>query len=195
MLEDLKTDKEQKKEVKCFEERIASIYGDLYRYIYCISGNRILAEDAIQNTLLNAYMHISDLNDKDKFKSWIFTIGKRESINLLRKYKRELSLDSEDFEEIVDEQSILPDNYVLTNELKQAVVEGINSLNPRDREIVILYYYADLNLQEIAETLNINSNTVRTRHRSIKKSILKFLTEKGLFLDNNQSGFLKGGFL
>lgn len=194
MLESLIRNKEQKKEVKCFEEQIVSIYGDLSRYIYCIVGNRILAEDAIQNTLLNAYMHISDLNDKDKFRNWIYTIGKRESINILRKYKRELSLDSEDFVEVEDEQSMLPDNYVLSNELKEAVVEGINSLNSRDREIVILYYYADLNLQEVAEILNINSNTIRTRHRSIKKSISRFLIDKGLFLEKNQSESLKGGF-
>lgn len=161
--------------IKHFEELIAPIYEKLYKYIYCIVRNGPMAEDAMQNTLLNAYGHMSELRDEEKFSSWIFTIGKRESINILRVYKREVYIDFADSDTCNYKSFAYPDDFILDIEKKDAVVKIINNLKPRDRYIVLLRYYSDLPLQEIAEILNVNYNTIRTRHKIIKKKIYEEL--------------------
>lgn len=175
----IKTEK-VKAPVKHFEELIAPIYEMLYKYIYCIVRNNALAEDALQNTFLNAYSHMAELRDEEKFKYWIFTIGKRESINILRTYSREVTIDFTESDMPRNQDFSCPDDLILIDEMRDSILEIINCLKPEDKDIVLLRYYADLSLNEIAGILNINYNTVRTRHRYIKKRICEELKDKGL---------------
>jgi RNA polymerase sigma factor, sigma-70 family len=167
-------------DMKHFEELIKPIYNRLYRYIYCIVRNKAMADDAMQNALVNAYTHFKELKDKDKFENWAFTIGKRESINIIRSYQRETSVDLiEHDDEFEDDQQYFIDDIILNNEVKEVLIKQINSLSPEDRDIVILRYYSGLKLLEIAEVLNTNYNTIRTRHKAIKKKIYNNLKKSG----------------
>ena len=59
-----------------FKELFSLVYNDLYRFIYSIALNKYLAEDILQETAIIGYKHFYELKDKEKFKSWIFTIAK-----------------------------------------------------------------------------------------------------------------------
>lgn len=172
--------KKNKASIKHFEELISPIYEMLYKYIYCIVRNKSMAEDALQNTFLNAFSHISDLRDESKFKYWIFTIGKRESINILRSYSRELTIDFTSDDILNDFDSYYADEIILNEEIRDSIIEIVNSFKPEDRDIVLLRYYNDLTLNEISQVLNINYNTIRTKHKNIKRKIYKGLKSKGL---------------
>lgn len=65
-----------KKNKKRFEENMALIYKDLYKFIYSIIKNKQLAEDILQETLIKAYEKFDTIKDIRKFRSWIFTIAK-----------------------------------------------------------------------------------------------------------------------
>lgn len=160
-----------------FEKCIEPIYGELYRFIYSIVRNKELAEDAMQNTFLNAYIYIFDVRDDNKFKSWIFTIAKRESIKVLRLYNRELPTDSEDFIVYMNENTDfnIPHDVVIRKELNDKLIEIINNMDAKYRDVAILKYGNGLTLAEISEILNTNINTVKTWHRRLKNIIYKEL--------------------
>lgn len=140
-----------------------------------------MADDAMQNTLLNAYTHLDDLKDEAKFTYWIYTIGRRESVNLLRHYSRELSADYINPDTYSNDSPEDMDDVVMNNEIKEALIDIINNkLSPEEKEIIILRYYGELQFQEISAALNANCNTVRTRHNHIKKKIYTILKEMGL---------------
>mgnify|MGYP005843693569 FL=1 len=64
-----------------------------------------------------------------------------------------------------------PDDLLEKNELKEKLVELIKGLNERDRNILSLYYYEELNYQEIARLLNITVSRVSQLHSKIIKSL------------------------
>lgn len=64
-----------------------------------------------------------------------------------------------------------PDELLEKNELKERLVELIKGLNERDRNILSLYYYEELNYQDIAKVLNITVSRVSQLHSKIIKSL------------------------
>lgn len=162
-----------------FKELITPYYDHLYKFVYCIVRNKILADDIFQTVLLKGYNYLYQLDNINSFKAWIFSIARNEALCTLKKYSREICVDIMDYENIIDNDNFFPEEYTIRNELKNAVIEAINSLDSEDREIIILRYYTGLKFEEISKLLNINYNTIRTRHKTIKNKLYKYLEHKG----------------
>lgn len=186
-------DKKKKDNMKLFEEKIYPIYKELYRFISCITRNETLAEDALQNTMEKAYGSIASLREPDKFKAWIFTIAKNETITLLRKYRRDTVMVCDNIDAEVEDTKLLPDELMINNEVRDYIIELINQLKPEYRDIILLRYYTDLSLQEIADVLNTNLNTVKTRHKRAKTKIAMKLKENIFMKDEEYPSLMQGG--
>jgi RNA polymerase sigma factor for flagellar operon FliA len=86
------------------------------------------------------------------------------------------SFDGEDgytLSEIIASENQLPDDEVHDNERKDLLVETIKHLNERDRLIVSLYYYENMNYKDIAEVLDITVSRVSQLHSKIMKELKK----------------------
>jgi RNA polymerase sigma-70 factor (ECF subfamily) len=163
------------KSKKHFEEQISIIYRDLYKFIYSIIKNQNLAEDILQQTLMKAYEKFDTIKDITKFKSWIFTIAKNESLSWIRKYNREIPSEDTYLELLGGYSEDIPEELLIKHEITEQVKESIKILNLVDQEIMYLRYYYDLNFREIALILNLNENTVKTKHKRAKKKIYAYL--------------------
>ena len=163
------------KSKKHFEEQISIIYIDLYKFIYSIIKNQNLAEDIFQQTLMKAYEKFDTIKDITKFKSWIFTIAKNESLSWIRKYNREIPSEDTYLELLGGSSEDIPEELLIKRETNEQIKEIIKILNPVDQEIIYLRYYCDLNLNEIALILNLNINTVKTKHKRAKNKIYTHL--------------------
>jgi len=163
------------KSKKHFEEQISIIYIDLYKFIYSIIKNQNLAEDIFQQTLMKAYEKFDTIKDITKFKSWIFTIAKNESLSWIRKYNREIPSEDTYLELLGGYSEDIPEELLINHEITEQVKESIKILNIVDQEIMYLRYYYDLNFREIALILNLNENTVKTKHKRAKKKIYAYL--------------------
>lgn len=162
-----------------FKELFSLVYNDLYRFIYSIALNKYLAEDILQETAIIGYKHFYELKDKEKFKSWIFTIAKREAFWQLKRNRRELLLGSEEYQSILEYENIEDINFVDTPEIHSAIVDVINDLPDNYKDIINLVYYIGFTLVEIAEMTNENYNTVKSRHRRALKCLEGKLKEMG----------------
>jgi len=158
-----------------FEEQIAIVYKELYKFIYSIIKNQNLAEDVLQQTLMKAYEKFDTIQDIKKFKSWIFTIAKNESLSCIRKYNREIPSEDIYLELLGGSSEDIPEELLIKSEIKEQVKASIKMLNPVDQEIIYLRYYYDLNFNEIALILNLNENTVKTKHKRAKTKIYTHL--------------------
>lgn len=136
----------------------------LYRSAYLMTGNQYDAEDIIQETFLTAFQHIKELRDKTKLKSWLFRI----MINLIHrqqaKKKREISdenivelIDSKDFRNSDYEDN--PENMLLKMDFQNYLMQ----INVKRREALILYYYNEMSVREIAKICNCFEGTVKSR--------------------------------
>lgn len=143
------------------------------------------AKDVMQDTFLTAIEKLNALRDGANFPKWVNRIA----INKCRRYFRkpaEESLDEryEQGFEIKDDESFLPEEYV-SNEVKRRVVTNIITrvLSDVQRQTVIMYYYNELSLEEIARVMGCPVKTVSSRlcsaREKIKEAVLVYEKKHG----------------
>lgn len=89
--------------------------------------------------------------------------------------------DSEDgymLTDVIPSDAEKPDEIVQKDEQKQLLIQAVKSLNERDRLVITLYYYENLNYNEIAEVLNITISRVSQIHSKIMKELKLKLNKK-----------------
>lgn len=124
----------------------------LYQTALGIVRNIHDAEDAWQNTVLNAWRHIGQLRGAH-FKTWITRILLNEAKTILRKRGRApLPLPA------------LPEGVVSLDRTESLAVHGyLDSLSVQQREAILLRFWMDLPLQEIADLTGVPLSTAKTR--------------------------------
>lgn len=160
-----------------FENQVKIIHDELYIFLYSFIHEENLTKDVLQNTLIKAYNHYDSLNDKCKFKSWIFTIGKREAMTALNMNKCHAikDIDENNVICITEDSDMIPEDAILNSELKRSITEAINNLKAELKEVILLKYYHGISFEKIAQINNINVNTVRSRHMRAKKYLSDYL--------------------
>ncbi len=167
-------------ETKHFEEQIHLIYKEMYRFLYSILHNREMTEDALQNAVEKICRTYNMLKDSTKFKSWAFTIAKNEAITLLRKRKRDYSRDLSELAGLCVNDGTKPEDMAIREEMCQSILEIIEGLRPEYRELIMLRYYSELSLEEIARATGVVINTVKTRHMRVKAILLREIQRRGM---------------
>lgn len=166
----------QQGNLKISEQLFAALY-DKYalkavRTAYLITGNRQLAEDILQETFLQCYTQLHTLKEPDKFQSWFYKILVR---LCWRFHSREkVKFKSEPFDEFLGRQangSANVEERLETSEEYVKLNQTIQQLSNPLREAIILYYFNDLSVKEIAEILGCFENTVKTRLYKARKKL------------------------
>jgi RNA polymerase sigma-70 factor (ECF subfamily) len=127
-----------------------------YRYATLMLGDRADAEDATHDAALTAWRHLGDLRDPGKFEAWFGRIVVNACRDRLRARRRKpvhLELDPE---------LSSPD---ATDGLarRDALAGAIRSLSADHREVVVLRFYADLTIDQIAARTGASAGTVKSR--------------------------------
>ncbi len=143
----------------------------IYNFTFRLVGNREAAQDITQEASIKAWKNIDRFNTGEKWKTWIYAIARNTAIDYLRK-KRSLSFTDTELASgqnpAIDNQEAdepLPDNMAMQIEDKALLERALTELSPLYREVVYLYYYEDMTLQEIANLLDKPIDTVKSQHR------------------------------
>jgi RNA polymerase sigma factor (sigma-70 family) len=127
------------------------------------------AEEVAQDVFIKAYRSLADFRGQAKFSTWLYTITTTTCITFLRKKKPEIhSLDNEKMFETADNF----DSGVSANQVEQKsrvnmVNEAIGMLAPDDAQVLTLFYKGEQSLDEIAQIMGKEVNTVKVQlHRA-----------------------------
>ena len=163
---------------KNFTQLCEPVVDSLFAYIRKNSNPPSLCNDIFQTTLLLAYEHIDSLRDEAKFKSWIFTIGRREIIRSNKKYKKESLLD--DVFPVRSENMIPHDlqirsleDQIVLKETKKDVSKWLSRLTREDKQFLKYHYYDDKTYAEISRIMHTKQGTLRVMHHRILKKLEK----------------------
>lgn len=126
-----------------------------YRLAYSYVKNPEDALDVVQEAIYKAFSSIDSIQDFDYIKTWFYRIIVNVSLDFLRKRKREVT--SYD-EFILNNDTGIVDHY---NDID--LERSLQILPEKYRSIIVLRFFEDLKLDEIAEVLDKNVNTVKTR--------------------------------
>lgn len=138
-------------------------YDSLLGYLYRMTGgDRPLAEDLVQDTFVRALRSIAQYQHPRPFKPWLYAIATNLARNHYKSADQRYTQNADDdLPEVADDHAI--DEPLTAQEDAQAVIDALRALPDHQREVIILYYYQSLNMNEIAEALHIPLGTVKSR--------------------------------
>lgn len=114
------------------------------------------AEDVLQETLIACWVGLSQFAGRSRFKAWLFGIAAHKCADHHRQRGQTLARETETPPDLADSA-----NAYQTIELRETVQKVLQKLPEAQREVLELYYYAELTLPEVAAALNRNLNTVK----------------------------------
>ena len=162
-------------------DRLMEIYQPkALRVAYLISGNYADSEDIVQETFVACYMNRQEIRSAEAFKSWFYRTLSRKAWRICRKKKKEQPSEEIFSEEVEAPGELLSD--MVQKEEERMIFRAICSLPVKHRTVVVLYYYNQMSVKEIAKTLGCLEGTVKSRlyHAKQKlKSILEQEESKG----------------
>ncbi len=129
------------------------------------AGNKTLAEDLVQETFLKMLRSIGQYHSGRPFKPWLYAIA----TNLARDHykkaevRQSVSVPDETLEMMGTNWTNLLEDEIFARDEQQQVSQAVMNLPQAQRETLILRYYQELSLSEIALVLNIPVGTVKSR--------------------------------
>ena len=157
----------------------------VYRIAYSFAKTEQGAMDITQSIFLKAYKNIDRFREQSKFMTWLTRISYNEGQNWIKKNKKHLA--HEDLSDHLDETSspVTQEDEYLATENKTLLLRSLYELNTKYRLAIVLRYFENYSIAEIAETLNCSEGVVKNMlYRSLQK-LKKYLsmTETG---DNHE---------
>jgi RNA polymerase sigma-70 factor (ECF subfamily) len=155
-------------------------YGRLvFSICYKVLGDTGLAEDATQQTFLQAWRAAAQYDPSRPLGAWISTIGKRVAIDVYRREKRHRNLENV---ETAESSTLvtLPPSVEQINDVA-AVRHALDGLPTQDRQLIRMQHFDELSHAEIASELRIPLGTVKSRtfraHRKLARALAHLRTQ------------------
>lgn len=145
---------------KAFQELMEEEKDKLYKMAYMYTKNKVDALEVFQETTYKAFVSIKSLKDERYFSTWLSRILINTAINLVNKRKRIIPMERE----LLEEKMVpyYPDDE--NHDLLQAVME----LDEKYKTVLLLRFYKDFTVKQIADTLECPEGTVKTNiHRGV----------------------------
>jgi len=143
----------------------------ILRVTFRITRNREDAEDAVQDSLLSAFVHLANFDGRSRFATWLTRIAINSALGQLRKKRgiREIPMDEPspagDFRphlEIPDRARNPEENYSLS-ERGELVGAAVRRLRPRNRKVVEIHQLGEFSVKETARILGISVAAAKAR--------------------------------
>lgn len=153
----------------------------VYNFVYRIIGNLQDTQDITQEVFIKIWKHIEKYDQRQNFKTWIFTIAHNAALDWLRKKRNLVFSDFENSEHenylehtLIDPKP-LPDEIIAQMGDQKFVSDLLSQLPLIYREVMILRYSNELTFEEIAEILKRPVDTVKSQHRRALVVLRRFL--------------------
>lgn len=154
-------------------EQLIHDYGNnLLRLCTLYLKDRYLAEDALQEVYIRVWKKYSLFEGQSQEKTWMTRIA----INVCKNYMRSpwhIKTEIQEISELIGKEV----NEYQQIDNKIDLMEGILKLKEKYRVMILLYYYQELSVKEIAFVLNRKESTVLTHLKRAREQLKKYLTE------------------
>jgi len=173
-----------------FGELVVLYESMVYNIIVGEIGRCEDAYDVSQEVFFKAYRSIRKFRGDCKFSTWLYRISINACMDFLRSSsrKKHISLSEYDEEDTYERQTAIPDDPANGPEMRsekkdeaELVWRAIESLNPIHKRIIILRDIDGYSYDEIAEMLDLEEGTVKSRINRARKAIKEYLEKRNFF--------------
>lgn len=159
---------------QAFQELVERYQEKVYSICYGKVKDEQDAMDVSQDVFVKVFRYLENFNQESSFYTWLYRIAVNTSIDFLRKQSRHTKVDYDDTikrDEDVEGNDLLmpsklgvdPDKALGRKELREKMLEALNSLSDKHREILTLREVEGLAYKEMADMLDISKGTVMSR--------------------------------
>ena len=183
---------------QAFEQLVLDNQNRIYSLAVRLTGDREAGSDPAQEAFVKAWQGLPAFQGESSFATWLYRLATNVCIDYLRKQKRrrqvesEVSLDDEEasWTEPAD-WSQDPHRQLERSELGRALERGLRALPEQQRQILVLRELSGLSYQEIAEKLDLDLGTVKSRIARARLALRKILSADGNFFSPPPSNSAK----
>jgi RNA polymerase sigma-70 factor (ECF subfamily) len=148
----------------------------MFRVCARITGDPALAEDAVQEALLNAFRHLADFDSRSTFSTWLYRIAVNAALVQVRK-RRHLEVpwpEHQENEEILRfdaaDESPTPDRHAVSADIRRDVEAELSRMTPIERTAFVLRHQEGRSLEEISAALSLNVSAAKQAiFRAVRK--------------------------
>ena len=165
--------------VRLYEKRVLALTRRMCR-------NPADAEEAAQEAFLAAWQGLPFFRGDASFSTWLYRLASNACVDLLRREGRHQaaagpSLNDEEAPLDVADGTPGPQEAAERRELREQIEEGLRALTPEHRQVLLLREMHQLSYDEIAQTLDVDVGTVKSRINRGRKQLRNFLLRSGNF--------------
>ena len=172
-------------DLKAYDELVRRYQERIYATIYHMTSNHEDANDLAQDSFIKAFQALKSFKGGSSFYTWLYRIAVNKTINFLkqRKNKHHFSLNDLDFntEHNPDLVALISDKTPSRDagltELQKKLNEALHKLSEPHRMVVVLHDVQGLSHEEIAEIMDCNIGTVRSRLFYARQQLQGYLSE------------------
>jgi len=146
---------------EAFSDLVVRYQRPIYNAAFWLTRRAEDASDITQTVFLRVAERLDEYDPKYKFFSWIYRIAVNESLNLLRSNRREEALD--DAIDIPDGDGANPEWRVGEAQVSRRIQNALMGMNTNDRTVLALRHFSECSYQEIAQILDLDEKTVKSR--------------------------------
>ncbi|MBQ1973873.1 MAG: RNA polymerase sigma factor [Paraprevotella sp.] len=132
-------------------------------------------EELVQDTFVQAYLHLDSFGGQSRFSTWIYRIAYNQTVSWLRRNRRITVEWKDDYlepDELVDE--------MMQEEEEENIAyleQAIEQLNPDEKALIVLHYHEEHSVQEMAYILQMSAGTVATRLCRLRKKLYRVIKQ------------------
>ena len=152
---------------KSFDKLYELTHNDVWYNCVSLLKDEENAKDIMQETYITAFLKLDTLKDEEKFCGWLTAIATNKSKNKL-KGKVEYQIDDEVLiTEAETDELMLPEEYITKAEKRKVLLQIMeDTLSFNQYQVVLMFYFNELSIAEIAQALEISEGTVKSRLNS-----------------------------
>ena len=176
----------QKGDQSAFEQLVRLYEKRMYALALRMCGNPEDAREAAQEAFLAAWQGLPFFRQESSFSTWLYRLTSNACVDLLRREGRHScaagpSLDDEETTLAVPDTGPSPQEHLERQELRDQMEAGLQAMTPEHRQVLVLRELHQLRYDEIAQVLDLDVGTVKSRINRGRKQLRNFLLKSGNF--------------
>ncbi len=170
---------DEQAQIELYQRSYSLVYGKIHAQI----SDEETVQDLVQDTYAEAFAHLGQLHCPKAFPSWILTIARLRTVDWYRKQAKQRAIGrlaaADRIEEYIPSGDLrpelhpdyLPQEALDAAETKRLLAEILDTLPEKQHRVVVMRYYNQMKIPEIARILNLSPNTVKTLLRRGEKKV------------------------